>query len=149
MMDTPQQRSGGGRVSEANKGLVRRVFEEGFGANGPAVLDQVIGPSYVNHSMPAPAPGAEGFKQVTAMFLAAFPDLRVVVEDTLAEGDKVASRGYFAGTHRGSFMGVAATGKPVHVAYIDVWRVADGKLVENWVQLDMLGLMQQLGVAPG
>jgi steroid delta-isomerase-like uncharacterized protein len=134
--------------TEENKTLVRRVFEEGINANNPSVFDEVIGASYVNHDMPAPAPGIEGFKQVIAAFTAAFPDMRVVVEDVLAEGDKVVSRGHFTGTHRGAFMGLPATGKPVRVGYIDVWRVADGKLVENWVKLDELGLMQQLGAVP-
>jgi steroid delta-isomerase-like uncharacterized protein len=134
--------------TEQNKTMVRRVFEEGINNNDPTVFDQVIGPSYVNHDMPAPAPGIEGFKQVIAAFIAAFPDMRVAVEDVLADGDRVASRGEMTGTHRGAFMGIPATGKQVRVAYQDIWRVADGKLVENWVRLDMLGMMQQLGVAP-
>jgi steroid delta-isomerase-like uncharacterized protein len=134
--------------TEQNKTMVRRVFEEGINNNDPAVFEQVIGPSYVNHDMPTPAPGREGFKQVIAMFIAAFPDMRVTVEDVLAEGDKVASRGEMTGTHRGAFMGIPPTGKQVRVAYQDVWRVADGKLVENWVRLDMLAMMQQLGAVP-
>jgi steroid delta-isomerase-like uncharacterized protein len=134
--------------TEANKALVRRMFEEGMNANNPSVFDEVIGASYVNHDMPAPTPGPEGFKQVIGAFRAAFPDMRAAVEDMVAEGDRVVSRGHFTGTHRGAFMGLPATGKQVRVAYIDVWRVEDGKLVENWVRLDMLGMMQQLGAVP-
>ena len=135
--------------TEQNKAMVRRVFEEGINANNPSVFDEVIGASYVNHDMPAPAPGPEGLKQVIGAFTAAFPDMRVVIEDVVAEGDRVVSRGEMTGTHRGAFMGLPATGKQIRVGYIDVWRVADGKLVENWVKLDMLGMMQQLGAVPG
>ena len=82
------------------------------------------------------------------MFLTAFPDFHVTLEDVIAEGDKVASRGVWRGTHQGNFMGIPATGKSVAVSYSDIWRFENGKAVENWVQMDMLGLMQQLGVAP-
>ena len=62
----------------------------------------------------------------------------------LGEGDLVCTRGYFEGTHDGAFMGVPATGNKVHVPYIDIWRLDGGKAAENWVRLDMLGLMQQV-----
>jgi steroid delta-isomerase-like uncharacterized protein len=134
--------------TEHNKTLVRRVFEEGMNRNNPGVYDEVIAADYVNHDFPSPAPGAEGFRQVTAMFQAAFPDFHVTLEDEIADGNKVASRGYFTGTHKGDFMGIPATGKSVKVTYIDIWAVENGKLKENWVQMDMVGLMQQLGVIP-
>ena len=82
------------------------------------------------------------------MFRAAFPDLHVTLEDVFGEGDKVATRGYFTGTHQGEFNGIPATGKQVKVSYIDLWRLENGKAVDNWVQMDMIGLMQQLGVIP-
>ena len=82
------------------------------------------------------------------MFQTAFPDLRITIEDEFGEGNKVGTRGSMTGTHRGEFMGIPATNKSVKVAYIDLWRVENGKFVENWVQMDMLGLMQQLGVVP-
>ena len=82
------------------------------------------------------------------MFRTAFPDMRVVIEDAIAEDNKVVARGYFTGTHRGDFMSIQATDKTIHVKYIDIWTVEDGKLKDNWIQMDMLGLMQQLGVIP-
>jgi predicted ester cyclase len=82
------------------------------------------------------------------MFTDAFPDMRITVEEVIGEGEKVATRGTWSGTHKGSFMGVAATGKSVKIGYIDMWRFENGRAVENWVQMDMLGLMQQLGVVP-
>lgn len=134
--------------TEDNKGLVRRIFEDGINQNHPGVIDQLIASSYVNHDIPAPSQGLEGFKMIIGMFRAAFPDMRVTLEEELAEGDKVITRGYFTGTHKGDFQGIPPTGKQVKVKYIDIWRVADGKMVENWVQMDQLGLMQQLGVIP-
>jgi len=72
----------------------------------------------------------------------------IIVEQTMGEADLVCTRGHFEGTHDGDFMGVPATGKTVNVNYMDMWRIAEGKAIENWVRLDMLGLMQQLGVVP-
>lgn len=82
------------------------------------------------------------------MYHAAFPDLHVVLEDVFAVGDRVGSRGRISGTHCGDFMGIPATGKPVSVEYLDLWRVERGKFVETWVQMDTLGLMQQIGALP-
>src|SRR5688572_11527670 len=112
--------------TEAQKTAVHRIFEQGLNEGQDSVFDELIAPTYVNHNMPAPAPGAQGFRMVTAMFKAAFPDMRVTLEDVLAEGDKVATRGYFSGTHQGEFMGVPASGKTIKVAYIDIWRVENG-----------------------
>jgi predicted ester cyclase len=134
--------------TETNKALISRIFEEGMNGNRPEVYDETIAPDYVNYDFPAPAPGVEGFKIVDAMFKAAFPDMRVTIEEEIAEGDKVATRGYFSGTHKGEFMGIPPTGKTIKVGYIDIWRVANGRGKDNWVQMDMLGLMQQLGVVP-
>lgn len=130
------------------KVLVRRLFDEGINGGNSAVVDEVVGPGYVNHDFPLPSPGPEGFKQMLGMFRGGFPDLHVALEEVLLEGDKVATRGTWRGTHRGEFMGVAPTERQVTVAYCDIWRVENGKLAENWVQMDLLGLMQQLGVAP-
>jgi predicted ester cyclase len=134
--------------TEQNKAMIRRGFEEGINQNKLHLFEEVMAPTYVNHSMPAPVPGPEGFKMVIGMFRAAFPDLHVTLEDVFGEGDKVATRGYFTGTHQGEFNGIPATGKQVKVSYIDLWRLENGKAVDNWVQMDMIGLMQQLGVIP-
>jgi steroid delta-isomerase-like uncharacterized protein len=134
--------------TEQSKALVRRQFEEGFNQNNTSVFDEVIAPNYVNYDYPAPAPGREGYKQVVSAYRAAFPDMRVTLEEEIAEGDKVVTRGYFTGTHQGELMGIPPTGKQIHVKYIDIWRVENGQLVENWVQMDMLGMLQQLGVIP-
>lgn len=130
-----------------NKAMIRRGFEA-MSNHDLSVFESLIAPTYVNHDMPAPEPGPEGFKQVVGAFLSAFPDMRVTVESQLGEGDLVANRGALTGTHQGDFMGIPATGKPVNVKFIDMWRLEDGKAVENWVRLDIMGLMVQLGVVP-
>jgi steroid delta-isomerase-like uncharacterized protein len=86
--------------------------------------------------------------QMTPAFFTAFPDMHWVVEDLIAEGDKVVSRYTVRATHRGDFMGVPATGKVVTYTGILISRFAGGKFVEEWESLDMLGLMQQLGAIP-
>ena len=133
---------------EQNKSLVRRIFEEGMNQNKSHIFDEVIGATYVNYSMPAPAAGPEGIKMSLDMFLAAFPDLHMTLEDVLGEEDKVVTRGYFTGTHQGEFNGIPATGNSVKVDYVDIWRLENSQAVENWVQIDMMSMMQQLGVIP-
>ena len=80
------------------------------------------------------------------MIRTAFPDIRITAEDMVAEGDKVACRGTFSGTHKGEFMGIAATGKQINVGVIEILRIVGGKMVEHWNIVDNLGMMQQLGV---
>ena len=82
------------------------------------------------------------------MFRQAFPDSYSAIEVMIAEGDKVATRKTFYGTHQGEFMGIPPTGRQVSIALIDIVRVADGKVMEHWSMGDSLGMMQQLGVIP-
>ncbi len=93
-------------------------------------------------------PGLDGTKQALTMWRAAFPDLTVTAEEMIAEGDKVAVRTVVRGTNSGEFMGMPATGKQVTMTGIEILRIADGKVVERWGELDMMGMMQQLGVIP-
>ena len=134
--------------AEQNKAIIRRVFDEIVNRGNLAVADELLAADYVNHDFPSPAPGAEGFKLVTTMFRSAFPDIVVTLEDEFAEGDRVVTRGVFVGTHTGDFMGIPATGRKVSIKYLDIWRLENGKAKENWVRMDLLGLMQQLGVIP-
>jgi predicted ester cyclase len=82
------------------------------------------------------------------MFLSAFPDTKMTIEDQLAEGDKVTTRWTATGTHTGELMGIPATGKAVTVTGFDITRYSGGKSVEHWGQFDQMGMMQQLGVIP-
>jgi len=135
--------------SEENKALIRRLFEEGLNQNNPGVFDELLAPDFVIYGAPGEMQrGIEGFRQLVAMFRTGFPDAHVTFEEELADGDKVIHRGYFTGTHQGDFQGIPPTGKQIKVKTIDIWRVVNGKMVENWVQMDMLGLMQQIGAVP-
>ena len=100
------------------------------------------------HFVPGQAQGRQGTLELFTMLRTVFPDLRITVEDIVAEGDKVVSRGTFSGTHKGEFMGIAPTGKQITVGLIEIVRIVAGKMVEHWNVVDNLGMMRQLGVVP-
>jgi len=132
--------------AEENREIVRRfwgVWEEGK----LGLVDELVAPDYVNHSpgMPGQPEGPEGVKAVVSMFRAGMPDLRVVIEDMIAEGDKVMMRYKIEGTHEGELFGVPPTGRRVSVESITVERVSSGKIREHWRVTDTLDMMQQLG----
>ena len=134
---------------EDNKALYRR-YSEAVVQRDFALFDDVFTPSFVYH---APGvvdlpPGPEAFKQLVSGFFAAFPDMRLTIEDLIAEGDTVAARLTYRGTHQGEFQGIAPTGKQISMSSIDVVRIAGGKIVEEWESPDFLGLLQQLGAIP-
>ena len=134
-------------TAEEKKNLVRRVFADVISGGKLDVADELIAPNYVNHSFPG-LTGPEGLKQVAGIFRAGFPDLSVVPEEVMVEGDIVSTRGTARGTHSGEFQGIPPTGKQIAFSYIDIWRIENGKLAENWVEMDRLGMLQQLGVVP-
>jgi steroid delta-isomerase-like uncharacterized protein len=114
-------------------------------------LDLLIAPDWINHGAdPHEPPGAERFKRIFAQFITACPDFQIVVEDQLAEGDKVMVRWRDIGTNTaGPLLGVAATGKAIVLTGIDVLRIANGQIVERWSESDQLFLLQTLGLMPG
>jgi len=131
------------------KVLVRRLFEEVWNQGNLAAIDELFAPSYIRYDPAAPeAKGLAGFKQLVVLLRTAFPDLHFTLEEIIAEGDKVMSRALLRGTHRGEYLGVAPTGKPVAVMGMVVLRIAQGKFQEGWLMMDNLGLLQQLGVVP-
>ena len=135
--------------AEENKALVRRFVDEVQSRGNIDTIDELCSPEFVNHSAPPGVPSnCEGVKQVTAMFRQAFTDSYSTIEVMIAEGDKVATRKTFHGTHQGEFMGIPPTGGQESIAHIDIVRVADGKVMEHWSMGDSLGMMQQLGVIP-
>ena len=135
--------------TEDNKALVRRWYEEAFNQKNTAALDEFLDPNFVDHSLPAGMPaGIEGQKQLIGMYLTAFPDSHVTVEDMIAEGDKVVARFTGSGTHQGEFMGIPPAGKQVTATGIDIIRIAGSKFVEHWSEQNAFGMLQQLGVIP-
>ncbi|HKV59085.1 MAG TPA: ester cyclase [Ktedonobacteraceae bacterium] len=136
-------------TEENNKALVCRFYEEVFNKKNLAGLDAFVDPQIIEHALPPGLPtGSEGTKQFIGMYLTAFPDLHLAAEDMIAEGDEVAARFTMRGIHRGEFMGIPSTGKQVTMTGIQIVRIADGRIAENWVNLDALGMLQQLGVLP-
>ena len=113
------------------------------------LVDEICSPEFVNHSAPPGIPAdREGIKIVAAMFRRAFPDSYFTVEDTVAEGDKVATRKTFHGTHEGEFMGIPPSGRSVSMGLIDIVHISDGRVVEHWSMGDTLDMMRQLGAIP-
>ena len=136
-------------MSEENKALVRRAYDEVFGQGRIELIDTLVAEDMVEHEeMEGMPPGREGMKVFVGMMRSAFPDLRVETGAMIAEGDVVASRITMTGTHRGEFMGIAATGNTISVQAMDFLRFADGKAVEYWGVTDQAAMMQQLGVGP-
>jgi steroid delta-isomerase-like uncharacterized protein len=135
--------------AEENKAVLRRWIEAYNERDLQAEAD-VLAPDYVAHvpAVPGPLEGLEAWRQFSGSFAEAFPDIRLSIEDIMAEGDMVAARVAFRGTHRGEFQGIPPTGKEVAFTSIEVNRVVEGKVEEHWVELDLLGLMQQLGAIP-
>ena len=136
-------------TEENNKALVRRFYEEVFNKKNLAGLNAFVDSQIIEHALPPGLPaGSEGTRQFIGMYLTAFPDLHLAAEDMIAEGDEVAARFTMRGIHRGEFMGIPSTGKQVTMTGIQIVRIADGRIAENWVNLDALGMLQQLGVLP-
>ncbi len=130
---------------EANKAQTRQIIDQGWNKGNMDALDDLISPDFVNHAASNPNETRDGFKQRVQMVRTAFPDWEMTADEMLGEGDRVVTRWRARGTHRGSFRGIAATGKKIEVTGIAIDRVLDGKRVEGWVEWDMLGLLQQLG----
>ena len=133
--------------AEENKAKVRRLIEEFLNKGNLAVADETFATNFVNHSPAAGArPDRQVFKQYTTTLHTAFPDFYCAIEDLIAEGDRVVVSLMCRGTHKGEFMGISPTGRPVNVASLSILRFAGGRVVERWNVTDNLGVLQQLGV---
>ena len=133
-------------ATDTNVAAVRR-FWEGFNAHDLDIWDQVCNSSFVNHDPGLPTPDADlpTLKQTIGGLQTAFPDLQSSEDDLLAVGDRVAVRRTLHGTHRAEFMGIQPTGKHVTLGGIWLARLRDGKLDEQWVYFDALGLLREIG----
>jgi steroid delta-isomerase-like uncharacterized protein len=133
-------------MSEENKAIARRFFDLVNDRNLDG-LTEIIAPDAVDHDPqnPLPGTGPEVAQQVMAGYIQAFPDLRITVDDQIAEGDRVATRWTGTGTHQGDLMGIPGSGKHSTVTGISIDRIENGKIVESWTNWDTLGMLQQLG----
>ena len=132
--------------TDQNMELVRRTF---------AGLDTVLashesyyGPDWVGHFPGMPPLDADGHRQYSEVMNTAFPDLERTIEDLVAHGDKVVARWTATGTHTGDFMGIPPSRQVATSSGITIFRIADGRIVEEWSESDMLGLLQQVGAIP-
>jgi steroid delta-isomerase-like uncharacterized protein len=136
--------------TEENKAVARRWSEELWGRGNLSVADEIIARDYVRHDSgdPFPARGPEDVKRIVTMLRAMLPDLRIEVEDQIAEGDKVVSRYTALATDTRGYMGRPPTGKAIRTAAIQIFRFSEGKIVESWAVRDDLGTLRQLGALP-
>ena len=138
-------------MSEQNKALARRSIEEIWNQGKLAVIDELVASDATFHDPSVPGgkfTGPQGMKQFVQIYLGAFPDVRLTINDQIAEGEEVVTRWTATGTHNGELMGIAPTSKRATVTGVDIDRYQGGKVVEAWASYDMLGLLQQLGVVP-
>ena len=135
-------------TAEHNKALIRKLTDL-INAQDLDTALPLFSADFTDHTPSAGLPpGLEGVRLFFTMQFAAFPDGHVTSMDMIAEGDRVVNRMNGTGTHLGEFMGIPPTGKRVTWSFIDIWRIADGQLAEHWVEADMMGALQQLGVVP-
>src|SRR3984893_19139160 len=136
--------------AENNKALVRRFYDDDRYKHNPAVVDEIYAADWVDSSPPIPGipQTREGLKQFMGLYLRAYPDARITIDDQLVDGDRIVTRWTGRGTQTGQLMELPPTGKKVAVAGVQIDRFSGGKIVESWTLFDQLGMLQQLGAVP-
>lgn len=135
--------------TEENATIVRRYIEQAWNQGNVSIIDELMAPGYRRHVNGCPRPlTREGHKQRLLRIRRALPDVHLTIEDMIAGGDRVVSRLTLSGTQHETFMGIPPTGRRVTITGIDIARLAEGKIVEQWAEMDTLGLIQQLGALP-
>jgi len=136
-------------AEKGNIAIVRKFFEVGPSKGDLAAADILLHPGFSLHTpLPTPGPGIEAMNNVITTCRAAFHDLNVTVDDIMAVEDRVTARFTARGIHKGEFMGLPPTGKAITMTGIEIFRIKDGKIVELWGEVNLMGLMQQLGILP-
>jgi steroid delta-isomerase-like uncharacterized protein len=120
------------------------LYVEMINAHNEDLVDRFVAEDYVNHNVFV-ADGREANRQFWTMFFSGLPDVSVTMEDLVISGDRVVGRFIYRGTHTGDLMGIPATGKPVEMRSIDIWRVQNGMFVEHWDELNLMQVFQQIG----
>ncbi len=131
---------------ESNKQLCRDYFTA-FLKRDAAWMDKYIAPGFMRHDpgLPFEVRGPQGVMQLHDALLPAFPDMKLPLEDFVAEGEKVLVRLRVQATHTGPFGEMTATGRKIDIGVLDLFQIRDGRLIEHWALLDNLGMMKQLG----
>ena len=134
---------------EENKALIRRFVSEVINKANIDAIDEFASSNFIElDPLPGQEHGRDGLKQKISTMLDAFPGQQWVIQEQIAEGDRLVERWTFTGTHKGEFRGIPPTGKEVSVSGISIARISDGKIAEGWTNFDAMGLMVQLGVVP-
>jgi steroid delta-isomerase-like uncharacterized protein len=134
--------------TDDNKNIARRFIEEVMAGGKMDAVDSLVTADFRPHSWGNMPAGTAAFKQAMKRVAAGLSDTRMIIEDMIAEGDKVAVRLTAHGVHKGEFMGMKPTGKAYTIPEIHIFRIQGGKISEHWREADMLGMMQQLGALP-
>ena len=133
-------------MSDENKALIVRFYEEMWNKWDLAVADEIIAPDITfRGSLAVTVQARGGFKEYVALVRSAFPDFHNTIEELVAEGDKVVARLTYRGTHQGELFNTAPTGRQVTYAGVAIFRIADGQVTDGWVMGDTLSVMQQIG----
>jgi steroid delta-isomerase-like uncharacterized protein len=136
-------------MSEQNKAVVRRLIEDHWNAKNRALASELFAPTVAIHTPDGVLNGLDGASMLLQAYATAFPDFRLIIDDLLADADKVAFRWTFNGTHSGPLANIPASGKQVSVSNnVGIFRIADGKVNESRLCWDKYALLQQLGALP-
>jgi predicted ester cyclase len=135
-------------MSEENKTVVRRIVEDYWSNKNPSLVGELLAPNCAVHTPNGDFQGIAGATLLYDTFATAFPDFRITIDEIVAEGDRVAIRHTFAGTHNGPFGEIAATGNRATVSGMMMFHVAGGKVAEARLTWDTLSLGQQMGALP-
>ena len=136
-------------MSEKNIAIVRRFYEDVFtaGKMNIAAIDQHLADDFVGHDLPPGLDGREGYKKFVGMFAASFSDTtQIEAHEVISNGDKIVVRWSSTGRHTGEFMGIPATGQRITLKGIDIFRLAEDKIVDLWQEMDILGILQQISL---
>jgi steroid delta-isomerase-like uncharacterized protein len=134
---------------QAAPSLVRKIFNQAFNQGDLDIVDELVAADVATHMSSWGLPASRlGLKQMIANLRSAFPDLRCTIEDEIGEGNKIAAHWTMRGTHKGAYFGNLATGRQVEVQGFIFARTTHGQIVENWILIDQMGLLQQLGIVP-
>jgi steroid delta-isomerase-like uncharacterized protein len=132
-----------------NIAILGRFVEEVINQGRLDVCDEIVEENFIElDPLPGQQQGRQGLKDVIAMMRAGFPDIHWKIDETIAAADKVVTRFTWTGTHRGTFLGIPATGKGVTVKGVVIDRLSNGRMADSRILMDTLGMLQQLGVVP-
>ena len=137
-------------MSEQNKAVIRRLIDEVWNQRAFDAADELFAPKAIIYESGVALPGAEPaiVKKGIGAFCAAYPDIRVTIDDMILRMTRLSCAGGSIGTHRGEMQGIAPTNRKVVANGIAIYRFNDGKVVEEWMNTDQLGILKQLGVIP-